>query len=86
MHGLKTAVGNAVGRRAGSTGRSAGNRPRRSVHAPGPMAFVWITVARGVMAIVLGLALALPLGGAVLISDAVLMRRRLLADPEDPGG
>jgi uncharacterized membrane protein HdeD (DUF308 family) len=64
MHGLKTAVGNAVGRRAGSTGRSAGNRPRRSVHAPGPMAFVWITVARGVMAIVLGLALALPLDRA----------------------
>ena len=27
-------------------------------HARGPMALVWITVARGVMAIVLGLALA----------------------------
>ena len=29
------------------------------MHTPGPMALVWITVARGVMAIVLGLALAL---------------------------
>jgi len=29
------------------------------VHTPGPMALVWITVARGVIAIVLGLALAL---------------------------
>jgi hypothetical protein len=26
------------------------------------------------------------LGGAVPLSDAVLMRRRLLADPEDPRG
>jgi uncharacterized membrane protein HdeD (DUF308 family) len=29
------------------------------VHTPGPMALVWIAIARGVMAIVLGLALAL---------------------------
>jgi uncharacterized membrane protein HdeD (DUF308 family) len=34
------------------------------VHTPGPMALVWITVARGVMAIVLGLAFALPLDRA----------------------
>ncbi|MDQ5835022.1 MAG: hypothetical protein M3550_18560 [Actinomycetota bacterium] len=48
-----------MSRRAGTTGRSDGNRRHRSVHTPGPMALVWITVARGVMAIVLGLALAL---------------------------
>jgi uncharacterized membrane protein HdeD (DUF308 family) len=56
--------GNAMSRRAGATRRSDGNTRRRSVRAPGPMAFVWITVARGVMAIVLGLALALPLDRA----------------------
>jgi len=48
-----------MSRRAGTTGRSDANRRRRSVRTPGPMALVWITVARGVMAIVLGLALAL---------------------------
>ena len=48
-----------MSRRAGSTGRSDGNRRHRSVRTPGPMALVWITAARGVMAIVLGLALAL---------------------------
>jgi hypothetical protein len=117
-----------MSRRAGTTGRSDSNRPHRSVRTPGPMALVWITAARGVMAIVLGLALALNghrapaalanfmgvcwiltfrwgltadrhdslstwlasawalLGGAVLVSDAVLMRRRLLARPDDPAG
>jgi uncharacterized membrane protein HdeD (DUF308 family) len=48
-----------MSRRAGATGQSDSNSPHRSVHTPGPMALVWITVARGVMAIVLGLALAL---------------------------
>jgi uncharacterized membrane protein HdeD (DUF308 family) len=48
-----------MSRRAGTTGRSDSNRRHRSVRTPGPMALVWITVARGVMAIVLGLALAL---------------------------
>jgi uncharacterized membrane protein HdeD (DUF308 family) len=48
-----------VSRRAGSTGRSDGHRRHRSVRTPGPMALVWITATRGVMAIVLGLALAL---------------------------
>jgi uncharacterized membrane protein HdeD (DUF308 family) len=48
-----------MSRSAGATGRSDGNRPHRSGHRPGPMTLVWITVARGVMAIVLGLALAL---------------------------
>ena len=48
-----------MSRRAGTTGRSDANRRRRSVRTPGPMALVWITVARGVMAIVLGFALAL---------------------------
>jgi uncharacterized membrane protein HdeD (DUF308 family) len=48
-----------MSRRAGATGQSDRNRPHRSIHTPGPMALVWITVARGVMAIVLGLALAL---------------------------
>jgi hypothetical protein len=48
-----------MSRRAGATRRSDGNTRRRSVRTPGPMALVWITVARGVMAIVLGLALAL---------------------------
>jgi uncharacterized membrane protein HdeD (DUF308 family) len=43
---------------ARTTGRG-GNRRRHSLHAPGPMALVWITVGRGVMAIVLGLGLAL---------------------------
>jgi len=42
------------------------------MHTPGPMALVWITAARGVMAIVLGLALAL--------------RRRLLAHQDHPAG
>ena len=48
-----------MSRRAGSTRRSEGHRRRLSVHTPGPMALVWVTAARGVMAIVLGLALAL---------------------------
>ena len=48
-----------MSRRAGSTRRSVGHRRRLSVRTPGPMALVWITAARGVMAIVLGLALAL---------------------------
>jgi uncharacterized membrane protein HdeD (DUF308 family) len=48
-----------MSRRAGATGRSDSNTRHRSGHTPRPMAFVWITVARGVMAIVLGLALAL---------------------------
>jgi RimJ/RimL family protein N-acetyltransferase len=48
-----------MSRRAGATGQSDSNRPHRSAHRPGPMALIWITVARGVMAIVLGLALAL---------------------------
>ena len=48
-----------MSRRAGATGRSDSNMRHRSVHTPGPKAPVWITVARGVMAIVLGLALAL---------------------------
>jgi uncharacterized membrane protein HdeD (DUF308 family) len=48
-----------VSRRAGSTGRSDGHRRHRSVRTPGPMALIWITATRGVMAIVLGLALAL---------------------------
>jgi uncharacterized membrane protein HdeD (DUF308 family) len=48
-----------MSRRAGATGRSDGNRRHESVHTPGPMTLVWLTVARGVMAIVLGLALAL---------------------------
>jgi drug/metabolite transporter (DMT)-like permease len=64
------------------------------------MALVRITVARGVMAIVLGATLILTadrhdslstwlasawavLGGAVLLSAALLMRRRLLARPDD---
>jgi uncharacterized membrane protein HdeD (DUF308 family) len=34
-------------------------RRRRSLRTPSPMTFVWITVVRGVMAIALGLALAL---------------------------
>jgi hypothetical protein len=34
-------------------------KPKRSLRAPRPMTLVWITVVRGVMAIVLGLALAL---------------------------
>ena len=59
VRGRQPAPGNAMSRRAGATGRSDSNRPHRSVHTPGPMALVWITVARGVMAIVLGLALAL---------------------------
>jgi hypothetical protein len=49
--GRPTAPGNAMSQRAGTTGRSDSNRPHRSVHRPGPMALVWITVARGVMAI-----------------------------------
>ena len=48
-----------MSRRAGSTRRSDGHRRRLSVRTPGPMALVWITATRGVMAIVLGLALAL---------------------------
>jgi uncharacterized membrane protein HdeD (DUF308 family) len=48
-----------MSRRAGSTRRSDGHRRYRSVRTPGPMALVWITATRGVMAIVLGLALAL---------------------------
>jgi uncharacterized membrane protein HdeD (DUF308 family) len=47
-----------MSRRAGTPRRLGSNRRHRSVHTPGPMALVWITVARGVMAIVLGLALA----------------------------
>jgi uncharacterized membrane protein HdeD (DUF308 family) len=47
-----------MSRGASTTGRG-GNRRRRSLHAPGPMALVWITAVRGVMAIVLGLGLAL---------------------------
>jgi uncharacterized membrane protein HdeD (DUF308 family) len=119
-----------MSRRAGATGQSDSTRRHRSVHTPGPMALLWITVARGVMAIVLGLALALHgdrapaalvnfmgvywileiglgatliltadrhdslstwlasawalVGGAVLLSDALLMRRRLLAQRDDP--
>src|SRR3954452_7761970 len=45
-----------MSRRASTAGRSDSNTRHRSRHAPGPMALVWITVARGVMAIVLGLA------------------------------
>src|SRR4051812_43088134 len=48
-----------MSRRASAAGRSDSNTRHRSRHAPGPMALVWITVARGVMAIALGLALAL---------------------------
>ena len=48
-----------MSRRAGSTRRSDGRRRHCSVHTPGPKALVWITATRGVMAIVLGLALAL---------------------------
>jgi uncharacterized membrane protein HdeD (DUF308 family) len=51
--------GDAMSRRADASGKSDSNRPHRSGHTPAPMALVWITVARGVMAIVLGLALAL---------------------------
>jgi uncharacterized membrane protein HdeD (DUF308 family) len=47
-----------MSRGARTTGRG-GNRRRRSLHAPRPMALVWITAVRGVMAIVLGLGLAL---------------------------
>jgi hypothetical protein len=55
----KQPPGSAMSRRAGATGQPDSNRPHRSGHTPGPMALVWITVARGVMAIVLGVALAL---------------------------
>jgi uncharacterized membrane protein HdeD (DUF308 family) len=48
-----------MSRSAGATGQSDSNRPYRSGHRPGAMTLVWITVARRVMAIVLGLALAL---------------------------
>jgi uncharacterized membrane protein HdeD (DUF308 family) len=48
-----------MSRRAGTTGRSDSNGRHRPVRTPGPMALVWITATRGVMAIVLGLALAL---------------------------
>jgi uncharacterized membrane protein HdeD (DUF308 family) len=51
-----------MSRRAGTTRRSDGRRRHRSVHTPGPKALVWITATRGVMAIVLGLALALQRG------------------------
>jgi len=51
--------GNAMNRRAGATRRSDSDTRHRSVHTPGPMALVWISVARSVTAIVLGLALAL---------------------------
>src|SRR3954447_1583100 len=53
-----------MSRRAGATGRSDSNTRHRSGHTPGPMALVWITVARAVMAIVLGLTLALHGGRA----------------------
>ena len=39
-----------MSRRADSTRRSEGHRRRLSVHTPGPMALVWVTAARGVMA------------------------------------
>jgi hypothetical protein len=58
VRGRQIAPGNAMSRRAGATGRSDGNRRHHSVHTPGLMTLVWLTVARGVMAIVLGLALA----------------------------
>jgi uncharacterized membrane protein HdeD (DUF308 family) len=48
-----------MSRRADATGRSDSTKRHRTVHRPGPMTLVWVTVARGVMAIVLGLALAL---------------------------
>jgi uncharacterized membrane protein HdeD (DUF308 family) len=48
-----------MSQRAGAAGQSDSNRPHRSARTPGPMALVWITAVRGVMAIVLGLALAL---------------------------
>jgi uncharacterized membrane protein HdeD (DUF308 family) len=44
---------------AGPTRRQGASTRRRFLHAPGPMTLVWITVVRGVMAITLGLALAL---------------------------
>jgi hypothetical protein len=48
-----------MSRLACASERSDNTTPHRSVHKPGPMTLVWITVARGVMAIALGLALAL---------------------------
>jgi uncharacterized membrane protein HdeD (DUF308 family) len=57
--GLHGAVLVVMTRRGGTTGRRPGSRGRRrSQHTPRPMTLVWITVVRGVMAIVLGLALA----------------------------
>jgi hypothetical protein len=40
---------NAMSRRAGATGQSDSSRPHRSGHTPGPMALVWIAIARGVI-------------------------------------
>jgi len=47
-----------MSRKASPARRQTARRRRRSLRTPRPMTLVWITVARGVMAIVLGLALA----------------------------
>jgi uncharacterized membrane protein HdeD (DUF308 family) len=44
---------------AGPTKRQGARKRGHSLRTPGPMTLVWITVGRGVMAIALGLALAL---------------------------
>ena len=47
-----------MSRKASPARRQTARRRRRSLRTPRPMTLVWITVARGVMAIALGLALA----------------------------
>jgi uncharacterized membrane protein HdeD (DUF308 family) len=48
-----------MSRSAATTGKRGNGRRRRFLRTRGPMAAVWVSVVRGVMAIVLGLALAL---------------------------
>ena len=48
-----------MSRKASPARRQTARRRRRSLRTPRPMTLVWITVGRGVMAIALGLALAL---------------------------
>jgi hypothetical protein len=55
--------------------------PRRRL----PLAAIWTADRHDSLSTWLASAWAL-LGGVVLVSDAVLMRRRLLAHPDDPAG
>ena len=76
MRGHQTAPGNAMSRHAGTARRPDSNRRQRPVRTRGHMALVsaWLASAWAL------------LGAAVLVSDAALMRRRVLARPDDPAG